>query len=419
MRRTVPLPIPDERVIVMINGGRLLQHLQDLSRIGCNEATGGINRFSFTPVEKQAIELVTIYMEQAGMKVTVDAVGNLIGTYGEGDETIMLGSHIDTVPEGGKYDGALGVLAAIEVVNRLYEQQILPSKKIQVVAFKDEEGTRFGFGLLGSSAMAGVLTEEQLQHTDEAGISIEEAMKEFQLSPYPLVNAQRNDIKAYLEMHIEQGKVLENEGLPVGVVTGIAAPVWLEIIVTGVSEHAGATPMPIRQDALTAASEMILAIERLLNDTTDAVATVGRLTVSPNGTNVIPGKVTFSIDLRNIDEQKVRSLETTILQQLQQIADRRNVTMASKILQRIKPAKADEKLQQQLAISIEKQGIRPYSLISGAGHDAMNIAEIAPIGMLFVRSKDGISHNPLEFSSDEDIIIATTIFYDSVVELSK
>ncbi len=186
MRRTVPLPIPDERVIVMINGGRLLQHLQDLSQIGCNEATGGINRFSFTPVEKQAIELVTIYMEQAGMKVTVDAVGNLIGTYGEGDETIMLGSHIDTVPEGGKYDGALGVLAAIEVVNSMYEQQILPSKKIQVVAFKDEEGTRFGFGLLGSSAMAGVLTEGQLQHTDEAGISIEEAMKEFQLSPYPL-----------------------------------------------------------------------------------------------------------------------------------------------------------------------------------------------------------------------------------------
>jgi len=189
-------------VIVMINGGRLVQHLQDLSQIGYNEGTGGINRFSFTPEEKQAIELVTTYMEQAGMSVTVDAVGNLIGTYGEGKETIMLGSHIDTVPEGGKYDGALGVLAAIEVVNTMHEQQVLPSKKIQVVAFKDEEGTRFGFGLLGSSAMAGLLTEEQLQHTDEAGISIEDAMKEFQLSPYPLVNAQRNDIRAYLEMHI-------------------------------------------------------------------------------------------------------------------------------------------------------------------------------------------------------------------------
>ncbi|AUS88734.1 MULTISPECIES: Zn-dependent hydrolase [Lysinibacillus] len=403
----------------MINGVRLVQHLQDLSQIGRNEKTGGINRFSFTPEEKQAIELVTTYMEQAGMNVTIDAVGNLIGTYGEGNETIMLGSHIDTVPEGGKYDGALGVLAAIEVVHTMHEQQLIPSKKIQVVAFKDEEGTRFGFGLLGSSAMAGLLTEEQLQHTDEAGISIEEAMKDFHLSPYPLTQVHRNDIKAYLEMHIEQGKVLENEDLPVGVVTGIAAPLWLEVTVTGVSEHAGATPMPIRQDALTAASEMILAIEQLLTNTTDSVATVGKLTVSPNGTNVIPGKVTFSIDLRDIDENKVSALEQEIMQQLQQIAERRHVSLASKVLQRIKPAKTDALLQQQLTTSIEKQGIRPYSLISGAGHDAMNIAEIAPIGMLFVRSKDGISHNPLEYSSDEDIIVATNIFYDTVVELAK
>ncbi|MED3876937.1 Zn-dependent hydrolase [Lysinibacillus capsici] len=403
----------------MINGVRLVQHLQDLSQIGRNEKTGGINRFSFTPEEKQAIELVTTYMEQAGMNVTIDAVGNLIGTYGEGNETIMLGSHIDTVPEGGKYDGALGVLAAIEVVHTMHEQELIPFKKIQVVAFKDEEGTRFGFGLLGSSAMAGLLTEEQLQHTDEAGISIEEAMKDFHLSPYPLTQVHRNDIKAYLEMHIEQGKVLENEGLPVGVVTGIAAPLWLEVTVTGVSEHAGATPMPIRQDALTAASEMILAIEQLLTNTTDSVATVGKLTVSPNGTNVIPGKVTFSIDLRDIDENKVSALEQEIMQQLQQIAERRHVSLASKVLQRIKPAKTDALLQQQLTTSIEKQGIRPYSLISGAGHDAMNIAEIAPIGMLFVRSKDGISHNPLEYSSDEDIIVATNIFYDTVVELAK
>lgn len=405
--------------MVMINGVRLLQHLQDLSQIGRNEKTGGINRFSFTPEEKQAIELVTTYMEQAGMSVTIDAVGNLIGTYGEGNETIMLGSHIDTVPEGGKFDGALGVLAAIEVVHTIHEQQLLPSKKIQVVAFKDEEGTRFGFGLLGSSAMAGLLTEEQLQHTDEAGIAIEQAMKDFHLSPYPLTQVHRHDIKAYLEMHIEQGKVLENEDLPVGVVTGIAAPLWLEVTVTGVSEHAGATPMPIRQDALTAASEMILAIEQLLNNTTDSVATVGKLMVSPNGTNVIPGKVTFSIDLRDIDENKVSALEQEIMQQLQQIAERRHVTLTSKVLQRIKPAKTDAMLQQQLTISIEKQGIRPYSLISGAGHDAMNIAEIAPIGMLFVRSKDGISHNPLEYSSDEDIIVATNIFYDTVVELAK
>ena len=403
----------------MINKNRLLQRLQDLGQIGRNELTGGINRFSFTTEEQQAIGLVTSYMKEAGMTVTVDSVGNIIGTYGEEDETIMLGSHIDTVPDGGKYDGALGVLAAIEIVQTIHEQQLSLSKKIEVVAFKDEEGTRFGFGLIGSRAMAGLLTREQLQKVDATGISIEEAMREFQLSPLPLERVKRNDIQAYLEMHIEQGKVLENEELPVGIVSGIAAPLWLELTVTGISEHAGATPMPLRNDALTAASEMILAIEQMLNDTTDSVATVGKLNVEPNGVNVIPGKAIFTVDIRDIDEQKITTLENSILKQLQEIAERRNVTLTSKVLQRVKPAKTDIKLQQQLANSTAKQGIRPHSLISGAGHDAMNIAVVAPIGMLFVRSKDGISHNPLEYSSDEDIVTATNIFYDTVVELAK
>ncbi|AVX07898.1 Zn-dependent hydrolase [Priestia aryabhattai] len=403
----------------MINVNRLLQRLHDLSQIGRNKVTGGINRFSFTSEEQEAIELVTSYMKEAGMTVNVDGVGNIIGTYGEESETIMLGSHIDTVPDGGKYDGALGVLAAIEIVQTIYEQQLPLSKKIEVVAFKDEEGTRFGFGLIGSRAMAGLLTYEELQKRDASDISIQEAMKQFKLSPLPLEKVKRNDIQAYLEMHIEQGKVLENEELPVGVVVGIAAPLWLEVTVTGVSEHAGATPMSIRQDALTAASEMILAIEQMLNGTTDSVATVGKLNVEPNGVNVIPGRVTFTVDIRDIEEQKINALENSILEQLQKVAERRNVTVTSKVLQRVKPAKTAPLLQQQLASSIEKYGVQPYSLISGAGHDAMNIANVAPIGMLFVRSKGGISHNPLEYSSDEDIVIATNIFYDTVVELAK
>lgn len=412
-------PIPNERVNVMINTNRLLDRLQHLSKIGRNKITGGINRFSFTHEEQLAINLITSFMKEAGMTVTTDAVGNIIGTFGEGTETIMLGSHIDTVPEGGKYDGALGVLAAIEIVQTIHEQQLALSKKIQVVAFKDEEGTRFGFGLIGSRAMAGLLTHKQLQQKDMAGITIEEAMKQFHLSPLPLENVKRSDIKAYLEMHIEQGKALENEELPVGIVSGIAAPLWLEVTVTGISEHAGATPMPIRHDALTAASEMILAIEHMLNNTTTSVATVGKLNVEPNGVNVIPGKVTFTIDIRDIDEQKISTLETNIIDQLKKIAERRNVTIDSKVLQRVKPAKTDAFLNRQLTKIIEKNGIRPYSLISGAGHDAMNIAAVAPICMLFVRSKDGISHNSLEYSSDEDIIIATNIFYDTVLELTK
>ncbi|GLC89895.1 Zn-dependent hydrolase [Lysinibacillus piscis] len=403
----------------MINDHRLLQHLEQLSQIGCNDITGGINRLSFTLEEQQAIELVASYMQDAGMTVSVDAIGNIIGTYGTGPETVMLGSHIDTVPEGGKYDGALGVLAAIEVVHTLHEQHIRPTKKIQVVAFKDEEGTRFGFGLIGSKAMAGLLTDEQLQQTDAQGISIAEAMTQFGLDAQTVTLAKRHDITAYLEMHIEQGKVLENENLPVGIVTGIAAPLWLEITVTGISEHAGATPMPIRQDALTAASEMVLAIEQLANDGSDSVATVGKLHVEPNGVNVVPGKVVFTVDIRDIEQDKITALENQILHKLADIAQRRHVQLQYKILQRVQPAKTDTILQQQLAARIEQQGIRPYFLMSGAGHDAMNIALVAPIAMLFVRSKDGISHNPLEYTSDEDIIVATKIFYDTVLTLIK
>lgn len=404
----------------MINAKRLLKRLHDLSQIGKNHETGGINRFSFTNEEQEAIDLVTEYMKEAGMRVSVDGIGNIIGTYGEADETIMLGSHIDTVPDGGKYDGALGVLAAIEIVETLHEQQLPLTKKLEVVAFKDEEGTRFGFGLIGSKAMAGQLTQEQLQKTDDANHTMEEAAQQFGLSPFPLEKLKRNDIKAYFELHIEQGKVLENGNLPVGIVTGIAAPLWLEVVVTGISEHAGATPMDLRHDALTAASEMILSVEKMLQkDDGAAVGTVGKLQVEPNGVNVIPGKVTFTMDIRDIDEATICKLEKAINKKLKQIAERRNVGIAINELQRVKPAKADPMLRQKLAESIEKQGIRPYSLISGAGHDAMNIAEVAPVAMLFVRSKDGISHNPLEYSSDEDIAIAANVLYDTVVEISR
>lgn len=413
------LPIPNEGVNTMINSKRLLRRLDDLSQIGRNPKTGGINRFSFTKEEQQAINLVISYMKEAGMQVGVDGIGNIIGSYGEAEETIMLGSHIDTVPDAGKFDGTLGVLAAIEVVQTLHEQRILLNKKVEVAVFKDEEGTRFGFGLIGSRAMAGLLTQEQLQKNDDANITIEEAAERFGLPPVPLEELKREDIQAYLELHIEQGKVLEKQNLPVGVVTGIAAPLWLEVTVTGVSEHAGATPMDIRHDALTAASEMILSVEQSFQQKGDSVGTVGKLQVEPNGVNVIPGKVTFTIDIRDIDEQTIRDLEKEVKEQLNNIASRRNVEVTIAELQRAKPAKADSSLQRQLAASITKQGIHPYSLVSGAGHDAMNIAAIAPIAMLFVRSKDGISHNPLEYSSDDDIVTAANVLYDTVVAISK
>ncbi|KYG29533.1 Zn-dependent hydrolase [Alkalihalobacillus trypoxylicola] len=399
----------------LINEGRLMNHLDELSRIGLNPKTGGINRFSFTKEEEEANSLIKKYMEEAGMTVSIDGIGNVIGSYGQGDEVIMLGSHIDTVPEGGKYDGALGVITAIEIVHSLHEQQITPSVRIEVVSFKDEEGTRFGFGLIGSKAMAGLLTDEQLNNFDEKGNSIKSMLPNH---AFPLNKWKRTNIKAYLEMHIEQGRVLENQHLPVGVVTGIAAPIWQEITLNGRSEHAGATPMNVRSDALTAAAEMILKVEELLNKSDSAaVGTVGKLHVTPNGVNVIPGQVTFSIDLRDIDEEQLELLNGHILEELNKIATKREISFSSKLLQRVTPVKTDYYLQKLLESSIKKHHIEPFSLISGAGHDAMNIAQIAPVVMLFVRSKDGISHNPLEYSSREDILTATHVLYDTVLEL--
>ena len=402
----------------MINSTRLQQHIETLGQIGENTVTKGMNRFSFTTEEQQANDVIARFMQEAGMTVTVDAVGNVIGTYGSGEETIMMGSHIDTVPEGGKYDGALGVLSAIEVVHTMAEQQVTPPYKIEVVAFKDEEGTRFGFGLLGSRAMAGLLEEQELQAPDDDGITIAQAMVDAGFVTDTLASAVRKDIKAYVELHIEQGKVLENADLPVGVVTGIAAPLWLDVKVIGVSEHAGATPMDLRCDALTASSEMILAIEKLAQKF-GIVATVGKLQVKPNGVNVIPGQVDFTIDMRDIDEENVAQAEQQLYAVLQKIAEKRGVQCDTQLLQRVKPAKCDELLIQQVSAAIEAQHLKVHTLPSGAGHDAMNMANVAPIVMIFVRSKGGISHNPLEYSSPEDIAIATQVLYDTIQKIAQ
>ena len=331
----------------------------------------------------------------------------------------MIGSHIDTVPHGGKFDGALGVLAAIEVVHSLKDQGIQLTSPLKIVSFKDEEGTRFGFGLLGSRAMAGILKKEELEGRDDQGISLKEAMIENGYDPEKIGEAKVNQVAAYLELHIEQGKVLENEHVPVGIVTGIAGPSWKEITVRGLSEHAGATPMPIRQDALVAASEMILNIEQIALKYKDAVATVGKLQVKPNGVNVIPGEVTFSLDVRDLDNERCAKIVTEISEMIQEVSEKRGVQSEITGLQTVSSVQADAGIQAIIKEAIVSKGIKPISLVSGAGHDAMNFASLCPMGMIFVRSKDGISHNPLEFSSMDDCAIATDVLYDTLVRLDQ
>ncbi|MGJ7920919.1 Zn-dependent hydrolase [Neobacillus sp. LXY-4] len=402
----------------MINIHRLTSHLHDLSTIGKTKE-GGVNRFSYTNEERLASEQVKQYMVAAGLTVEYDAVGNLIGSLeGEDDlPVVLLGSHIDTVPNGGKYDGSLGVLTAIEVIHSLNEKDIRLKHPLKVIAFKDEEGTRFGFGMIGSRAVAGTLTNDDLKRVDQQGISIEQAMEQYGFDRDQFQSAKIENVKCYLEVHIEQGKVLENHDASVGNVTGIAGPVWFQFTLTGLSEHAGATPMNQRQDALVGASLIIAEAEKIAKEFPTAVATVGKLSVKPNGVNVIPGEVTWTMDIRDIDKDTRDEVEQRIRQFADKIAIERRLDLKVSELQRVEPVRCDENIQEVICDSIKEIGEPVVSLPSGAGHDGMQFKDRFPIGMIFVRSKDGISHNPKEFSSEQDIEKAANVLYRSILKL--
>ncbi|WP_026584363.1 Zn-dependent hydrolase [Bacillus sp. J33] len=404
----------------MIKIKRLIANLEELSKIGRVE-NGGINRFSYTNEEKRANHLIEKYMEEAGLQVRYDAIGNLIGSK-EGSEdlpAILMGSHIDTVPNGGNYDGVLGVLSAIEVMHTIKEKGIKLKHPVKVLSFKDEEGSRFGFGMIGSRAVAGTLKEEDLQRTDESNISIVQAMADYGLGKESLEMAILEEVKAYLEVHIEQGRVLESKNVGVGNVTGIAGPLWLKFHLTGIAEHAGATPMNLRHDALTAASMIIIETESLAKQLPPAVATVGKIAVKPNGVNVIPGEVEWTIDIRSTDESQRNELEQKIIRFAEKLADERSLKLTVTELQRVEPVQCDQEVQNAIKESIEEIGEEVISLPSGAGHDAMQFKNRFPVGMIFVKSVNGISHNPKEFSLEEDIEKGANVLYRTLIKIDK
>lgn len=387
-----------------MNPNRLWARIQELSLIG-QTSDNGVTRYSYTDVEHEANEQVKQYMEEAGLEVSYDSVGNLIGTLPGTEElpAFLLGSHIDTVPNGGKFDGSLGVLTAIEVVQSLQEQNIKLKHPVKVIAFKDEEGSRFGFGMIGSLAVAGNLKAENLQRKDVNDISVYEAMVKQGYDPKKIQEAKMDNIKLYLELHIEQGKVLENKKVPVGVVTGIAGVLWLKFSLKGEAEHAGATPMNQRKDPLVAASLIISETEKLAKKYENAVATVGTLSLTPGGVNVIPGSVEFTMDIRDINKEIISQLETEIKDFAKKIVTEREITMNIEELQRIAPVLCSGEIQETTQESIAELGHPVISLPSGAGHDGMQFKESFPVGMIFVRSQDGISHSPKEFTTKEDV----------------
>ncbi len=407
-----------------INARRLWERLMELGEIGLRES-GGVTRFSFMEKERQAKDLVAHYMKEAGLSVREDAAGNLIGRR-EGSDAgapvILTGSHIDTVPDGGKFDGALGVLAAIEALQTMEEQEIIAVHPIEVVAFTDEEGSRFGFGMLGSRAMAGTLRPEDLGHKDADRISIAEAMKSAGLQPERLHEAAKapEQVKAYVELHIEQGKVLENAGAPVGLVTGIAGPLWQQITIAGQAGHAGATPMNQRKDPMQAAAELLNYIYAETRKFPNAVATIGQFRTLPGGINVIPEQIQFSLDLRDIDEADRDVLEGRIRDYAIEVCRKHLTELKIDLLQKVAPAPSSPEVKEAIAEAGRLAGLVDLpELVSGAGHDGMQFNGKWPIGMIFVRSRDGISHHPAEWSSEADCGLGAEVLYHALLRLAR
>jgi allantoate deiminase len=380
-----------------------------------SELASGLTRVFLSPEQAAANALVLGWMREAGMGARLDAIGNVVGRH-EGERPglpcLMLGSHLDTVRDAGKYDGMLGVVTAIECVADLAARGKRLPFAIEVIGFADEEGVRFGSTLLGSRAAAGTFRHETLDASDNDGVSLREALRGFGLDPARIAEAahRREDVLAYAELHIEQGPVLEAAGLPVGVVSAINGATRLAVEIDGTAGHAGTVPMGLRRDALAAAAECVLAIERRCGSVAELVGTVGKLETLPGAVNVIPGKVRFAIDVRSPRDAERLAAVAEGVAEMQAIARRRNVALSVSKTHEGGVATCAPWLQEQIGAAIAAAGFPVRRMASGAGHDGMAMAELTDIGMLFVRCEKGISHNPAEAISADDADIGARVF---------
>lgn len=399
-------------------GGRILDQAEILGRISEDDAR--LTRTYLTAQHREAGERIAAWMREAGMEAGFDPMGNVVGRYeGEhgGAPAVLTGSHMDTVVDAGKYDGLFGILSPIACVRDLHARGKRLAFTLEVVAFGDEEGVRFGVTLLGSRALAGRFDDRELDASDRDGVTMREAMVKFGGNPGAIASLARDPAKvaAFIELHIEQGPVLLDAGLAVGVVTAIAGVTRVRARVYGNAGHAGTVPMPGRRDALAAAAEMALAVERFCaSRPAQLVGTVGRFAVAGGGAiNVIPGKVEFTVDVRSEQDATRLAAAAALEDECRAIAARRDVSLEWDPFFQLDSAPCDEELQAALAKSIAAQGLEVRYLRSGAGHDAMELCRVVPTAMLFVRcGNGGISHNPREVLAAEDADIATRVLLD-------
>ncbi|MFD9663088.1 Zn-dependent hydrolase [Rhodococcus sp. NPDC059968] len=396
-----------------IDGNRLLTRLDQLAAIGADPA-GGVTRLAYSPEDVRARSLVAGWMTQAGLSVRIDPAGNLIGRLpgaGRHQTALVLGSHLDTVPEGGPLDGAYGVLAAVEAADTVQRHGLELAHDLVVVAFSNEEGARGTPGMVGAKAIAGALTAADLNRADGDGVTLSERIACAGGDPARIAKAQWDtaDVAGFLEMHIEQGPLLEQSGHPIGVVTAITGQSKVDVVVTGTANHAGTTPMVDRQDAAVAAARLILAVEALAVDGHVRVATTGRVRVQPGIGNTIPREAVLGIDLRDTDDEKITAALHMLAADAEVVARQTGTTIEFHPGSATSSVLADLSLRRCIAAAANSLGAPSQELPSGAGHDAQIMSRLGPMAMIFVPSTGGISHSPHETSNPGDLVLGADV----------
>ena len=396
-----------------------MQRIMDLASIGSIDG-GGCARLALTDEDAAGRDLVVGWMHELGLTVTTDVIGNVIGTWDVGTGLpVMTGSHIDTVRTGGKYDGNLGVLAGLEVIQTLQESQVIPPRPISVGIFTNEEGSRFAPDMLGSLVYVGGLSIEDA--LDIVGIDGARVGDELERIGYngatPCPGFAPH---AFVELHIEQGPVLEQTGTVIGAVTGVQGISWLEVTIEGQSNHAGTTPMSMRHDpAYVAANIAVYMRELAIRLGGHQVCTVGKINLHPDLINVVPQRAVLTLDIRNTDEHTLKLAEDEVQAHLLQLAADEGVTITSRSLARFEPVYFDSNIISLIESIAEAQGYRARRLPSGAGHDAQMFARVCPSAMIFVPSANGISHNPGEYTSEDDLIAGANVLFATMLSLAS
>ncbi|HSL69864.1 MAG TPA: Zn-dependent hydrolase, partial [Longimicrobiales bacterium] len=401
------------------NAERLHRHLRELAEFGKNPQ-GGVSRVAYTEFDQQGRAYVMGLMRAAQLDVQVDLVGNIIGRRAgsvAGLKPLMFGSHIDSVPEGGNYDGTVGSLGAIEVAQTLAENRVTLRHPIEVIVFQNEEG-----GKQGSRMISGEFTEKDFAITNASGKNIADGVRFLGGDPSRLAEVERHpgDVAGYLELHIEQGGTLERDQIHIGEVEGIVGIGWWNVEVTGFANHAGTTPMDQRQDALLAASRFVDMVHTTVRSVAGRqVATVGRMQPFPGARNVIPGRVSTSLEIRDLDAQKIQRLFELVRAESTRIGEATGTTFAIESTYLSSPSLMDERVRALIRESARELGLSSRVMPSGAGHDAQSISLLAPAGMIFLPSVNGISHAPKEYSHPHDIENGVNVLLHSLLKLDN